>query len=312
VAQESGNTALIPVFSLLLAIVVLGVFDALAGLVAALVYTAVLVIGGDVNSADAIRGLLGLAVFWFGVPVVAALARPFQRESYGEDATWLRLSDVAVLAFVGAWGAGSMFGALPGLFGVTYASADRTLTVQLSVLVALVSRYLLEQMAALLTPQRLSSLSASALDSATTARKVAVSIAQTALFVFVAVVFVGNNWALWLGAALYITPKLVALVSPRFPKGRSLGVWLPSGVIRSVILLVVAVFWARWLDSVIDDASTMLKVGFVLLALPGLVVTALSWFASEAPHRSSTASTKIGGVALVIFGALVVFGVVSL
>jgi hypothetical protein len=312
VAQDSGNTALIPVFGLLLAIVVLGVFDALAGLVAVLVYAAVLAIGGDVNSADVVRGFLGLAVLWFGVPVVAALARPFQRESYGDDATWRRLSDMAVLAFVGAWGAGSMFGALPGLFGVTYASADRTLTVQLSVVVALFSRYLLEQMAAHLTPQRLSSLSPSALDSATTERKVIVSIAQTALFVFVAVVFVGNNWALWLGAALYITPKLVALVSPRFPKSRSLGAWLPSGVIRSVILLVVAVFWARWLDSAIDDASTMLKVGFVLLGLPGLVVTALSWFASRTPHRDSTALTKVGGVALVIFGALVVFGVVSL
>jgi len=312
VAQDSGNTALIPVFSLLLAIVVLGVFDALAGLVAVLVYAAVLAIGGDVNNADVVRGLLGLAVLWFGVPVVAALARPFQRESYGDDATWRRLSDVAVLAFVGAWGAGSMFGALPGLFGVTYASADRTLTVQLSVLVALVGRYLLEQMAAHLTAQRLSSLSPSALDAATPERNVAVSIAQTVLFVFVAVVFVGNNWALWLGAALYITPKLATLVSPRFPKSRSLGVWLPSGVIRSVLLLVVAVFWARWLDSAIDDASTMLKVGFVLLTLPGLVVTALSWFASRTPHRDSTALTKVGGVALVIFGALVVFGVVSL
>lgn len=53
-------------------------------------------------------------------------------------------------------------------------------------------------------------------------------------------------------------------------------------------MLVVAKLLARALDGAIDDAATMLNVGFIVMALPGLVLTALGWFANPAPLRKST------------------------
>jgi hypothetical protein len=311
-AGESGNIALIPVFGLLLAVLLLGVMDAFAGLAALVVYTVAHLAGGNIDSADAVRGLLGLAVLWFGVPIVAAAVRPFRRESYGKEPTWTRLSDMVVLPFVGAWGAGSMFGALPGLFGMTYESADRTLTVQLTVFGALVARYVFEQFAARLTAERLANLDIDTLGALSTQREIVASLVQTAIFVFVAIVFIGNNWALWLGAVLFVAPKLVATVASKFPKSPTLDRWLPTGITRAVIMLVVATAWARLLDTSIDDAATMLKVGFVLLGAPGLALTVLGWFAGGAARPRSTTLTKVGGVALVAFGVLVVFGFVTL
>lgn len=310
-ARDVDFAAGIPSLSLILAIVLVGAFDALAGLSATAAFTLAVAAAGGITSADSIRGLLGFAVLAFGVPLVAGATRPFRREHYGNAPIWSRFSDVVVLSLVGAWGAGSMFGALPGLFGVTHESADRGRLVQGVVLLALVARYVAEQVAASFTANRLASLEVSATEPVAS-RRVTTSVAQTALFVFVAVVFIGNNWALWLGAALYLVPKIVAIFNGAFPRSRRLDAWLPKGVTRTVLMLVVAKWWAELLDNAIDDAATMLQVGFVALGLPALVLTALGWFAGGAPKRASTPLTRLGGVIVVVVGVLIVLGVINL
>ena len=73
----------------------------------------------------------------------------------------------------------------------------------------------------------------------------------------------------------------------------------------------VAKWWASLLDNAIDDAATMLRVGFVALGLPALALTALGWFAGGAPQRASTPITRIAGVIVLIVGVLIVLGVIN-
>lgn len=309
-ARDVEFVAGVPSLWLVIAIVLVGALDAFGGFAATFSFVVAVSAAGGIASADSVRGILGFAVLAFGVPIVAGATRPFRRESYVDAPVWGRVSDAVVLSLVGAWGAGSMFSALPGLFGFTYADADRTRLVQAFVLVALVARYMLEQAAAALTANRLASLEVD-INEPVTARRLTTSLLQTALFVFVAVVFIGNNWALWVGAVLFLMPKVVGLVNDQFPHSARLEWWLPKGITRIVIMLVVAKWWASLLDNAIDDAATMLRVGFVALGLPALVLTALGWFAGGAPKRASTPITRIAGVIVLIVGVLIVLGVIN-
>jgi len=300
-----------PSLWLILAIVVAGILDASAGLVATAVFTLLILLQGGVETADSVRGMLGFAVLAFGVPLIAGVVRPFRRIAYDASPFWTRASDVFVLSLIGAWGAGSMFNALPALFGVTYDDADQTRVVQFVVLLALVVRYALEQAATYFTSSRLAGLDAMA-PTVVRPRKVVSALLQTAVFMFVAVVFIGNSWVLWLGAMIYLAPRLVALAQNRFPKGVFIGRILPRGIVGTVLMLVVAKLLARALDGAIDDAATMLNVGFIVMALPGLVLTALGWFANPAPLRKSTPATRIAGTIVVVLGVLVVLGIVNI
>ena len=299
-----------PSLWLILAIVVVGILDASAGLVATAVFTLLILILGGVETADSVRGMLGLAVLSFGVPLIAGVVRPFRRSAYDVSPFWTRVSDVVVISLIGAWSAGSMFNALPALFGVTYDDAGQTRVVQFVVLLALVVRYALEQAATYFTASRLAGLDAMAA-TVVRPRKVLSALLQTAVFMFVAVVFIGNSWVLWLGALIYLAPRLVALAQNRFPKGVFLGRILPRGIVGSVLMLLVAKLLARTLDSTIDDAAAMLNIGFIVMALPGLALTALGWFAKSSTPRKDTPATRIGGSLVVALGVLIVLGIVN-
>jgi uncharacterized membrane protein YdcZ (DUF606 family) len=49
-----------------------------------------------------------------------------------------------------------------------------------------------------------------------------------------------------------------------------------------------------------------------LMNIPGLVMDALGWFGRESPGWKSTMASKIAGIALLIFGFLIVRGVIVL
>ena len=309
-ANSSGFDAVSPSFGWLLALVILGSLDALAGGMAALTIIAVTAISGGIDSTDAIRGLLGLAVLSFAIPLVASTTRPFRRNSAkSENWLWTRTSDVVLLSLFGAWAAGAMYDALPGLYGFTSSAAGRTSTVQVVVLTTLIVRFMLEGVATKVTSNRLAYLAGPSLPEPSAGRSVFAIFIRTAIMLFVAEAFIGNNIALWIGAAMYAIPKLIALVAHRFPKSAKLKVWLPAGLLRTVVMLFVARWWASNISSFSEDPETQLQAAFVLLGIPSLVLTSLGWFAGGERKWRSTPISRVLGIVVLVIGVLTVRGV---
>jgi hypothetical protein len=310
-AISTDFNAVMPSLAWLILIVVIGTFDALAGFLAASTFGVLIVLGGGINSADSIRGLLGIWVFSFAVPMLASASRPFRRkDAVGLAGIWDRTADFVMIVLFGAWAAGSMFGSLPGLTGFRPSYADDVSRIQIIVLVVLILRYLLENSAVVLTPGRMLELSDTKLPDPSNAQVVISSLFRTASFTFVAVVFIGNNWALWTGAALYLLPKLVATVDDSFPNSEALHRYLPRGILKVTFMMLVARWWGQLLTSNIDDAEKMLTFGFVFLGMPGFITTVLGWFgrSSSQPWKQNW-FTRIGGLILLIVGFLIVRGV---
>ena len=309
-ASSAGFDAVMPSLFWLSALVVLGVFDAFSGFVGALVFGLAVGFGGGVVSGDSVRGLLGVWVFCFAAPLIAGAVRPFRRVRGGStQIVWDRCVDFVLIVLFGAWVAGSMYSALPGLTGFNSPSAGYVNHVRAVVLVALAVRFVLENFAVAVTPVRLKALTREPLPEPTLQQKVVSVIVRTGVYMFVAVVFIGNNWALWLGWVFYLVPKLVSLGADKLPDMRTVHRYLPRGIFKVVLMLFVAKWWGGLVAAQVDNPADMIKFGFVLLGLPGLALGAVGWFARSSRPWPSTIVTKLLGTALLIIGVLVVLNI---
>ena len=309
-ASSTGFDAVMPSLWWLTALVVLGAFDALSGFVGALVFAVAVGVGGGLVSGDSVRGLLGVWVFCFAVPLIASATRPFRRARRdGEQTSWLRTVDFVLVVLFGAWVAGAMYSALPGLTGFNSPSAGFVTHIRVAVLVALVARFAFENLAVVATPVRLKSLVGQPLEQPIPGQELVSIFVRLAVYLFVAVVFIGNNWALWLGGFIYLVPKLVGLVSDKLPDFKPVHRFLPRGIFKVVLMLFVAKWWGGLIANQVDNPADMIKIGFVALGVPGLTLTAIGWFARSSRKWPSTILTKLLGTALLIIGVLVVLDI---
>ena len=309
-ASSAGFDAVMPSLFWLSALVVLGVFDAFSGFVGALMFGLAVGFGGGLVSADSVRGLLGVWVFCFAAPLIAGAVRPFRRvRGDSDNIVWDRCVDFVLIVLFGAWVAGSMYSALPGLTGFNSPSAGYVNHVRVVVLVALAVRFVLENFAVAVTPVRLKGLTREPLPEPTLLQQISSAVVRTGVYMFVAVVFIGNNWALWLGGVLYLIPKLVSLSVDKLPDMRTVHRYLPRGIFKVVLMLFVAKWWGGVVAARVENPADMIKFGFVLLGIPGLALGAVGWFARSSRPWPSTIVTKLLGTALLIIGVLVVLNI---
>jgi hypothetical protein len=311
-AVDTQFEVVMPALFILTLIVVMSVFDASFGFIAVVTFGIAVLLGGGVHSADSIRGLLGMFVFSFAVPLIATASRPFRRlATKGLTGLWDRAADFVLITLFGAWAGGSMFSALPGLIGFRPDYADQISHIQIAVALALAARFVLENSATVFVPSQLRAMTVTDLCEPTTSQVVFSSFVRTAVFVFVAQIFIGNNWALWMGAILYLIPKLVPLVQNSLPNVPSLHIFMPRGLLKIVMLLVIAKWWGGVLTSNISNADQMVRIGFVFMGVPSLIATICGWFGRSSTHQwKENWFTRISGLVLLVVLFLLVQGII--
>jgi hypothetical protein len=307
-ANNTNYQVIMPSLALMVAIMVIGIADALAGFVAMSLFAAVVAANGGFTSSDSVRGMLGLWVLAFAVPLAASAVRPFRRLVKEKTGVWERTTDAVLIALFGAWAAGAMFSALPGLTGIKTDGADEIDLIRLAALIALIVRFGLENLARMFSPNRLTIIENQSLPEVPLTQKVISLLVRTVVFVFVALIFIGNNWALWVGGAMYLVPKLVSLFDEAFPDYSLIHRFMPRGIFKTVVMLLVAQWWGGVVADNVANPDNMVQYGFVLLGIPGLVLGAIGWFARSSKPWPSTVFTKVAGVALLIVGLTRVLG----
>jgi hypothetical protein len=309
-AINTDFTIMIPALSLVLAIAVLGVIDAFAGLLFVLSFGIAMLLGGGFDSVDSIRGYLGIAVFSFAPVMIAAATRPFRRSSTDDQPAWNRCVDFVLSSLFGAWAAGSMYGAIPSLTTFKPAHSDRVDLVQVVFIVAIAARWLLENIARLYAPSRLRVVEVEVFDETSLAQRLCSHVIRTAVFIFVAVVFIGNNWALWIGGAMFLAPKIIGEFNDSFRNLPTVHKFLPRNLLRVVLMLFVGLWWGNLVNNQFGDSENVLLYAFVLLSIPGITLGTIDWFARESDGWKSNMVSKALGIATLIVGILCVRGVI--
>ena len=257
---------------------------------------------------DSFRGFLGIAVFSFAPVMIAALARPFRRITTHTLSTWNRSVDLVLTALFGSWAAGTMYGALPSLTTYEPEHSDRVDLLYAVVLVAIVLRWILENTARIYMPRRLHVVEVEEFEDTTHTQRVTSDVICTAVFVFVAIVFIGNNWALWTGAAMFFIPRVVREFADSFKNLAGLYRFVPRKLTRVVTILFVGLWLGKLVQNQFGDSDNVLLYAFVLMSIPGITFGCLDWFVRDGKKWESTPLSRTLGVLVLIVGITSVRG----
>jgi hypothetical protein len=310
---STHGAAVPPAIGLLIAIIVLSAFDVMGGLLAASAFTIGVIALGGLNTVAEFRTMLGIDVIFFTVALTASAARPLRRVPAVSASDWFdRIADVVVASLIATWAVTKMIGALPALSGLTLPIADSALTVAVFAGGAIVLRYVLETVATYHYPLRLASVAPAKIGFPSVQQQLVSAVFKTALFVFVAIAYLGNIWPLWVGAALFLFPSVVAAYQAKLPNVPRLVKLIPGGVIKVVLMLCVGKLLGGWLASTIHNPQDFIDQAFVILSLPSLLLGFAGFFGREGNKWELNWPIRIGGVFVVIVGVLLVLGVLRI
>jgi hypothetical protein len=252
--QENAGTLLHPPVAIFMAIALIGIFDAFAGVVGISIF-----ILGSLPLVNPMvledwRMLAGTAVAGFGPILLARSIRNFRRKPIpGVDGLIARIGDLAFASLLGGWVAGLVFRALPALTGLTVPAANYVSTFQVFATIAIAVRILLEDGTGRLFPRRMDQLSPDELEPVSKIQ-LAISLPMKFIFfVFIASSFMGLGFSVWLAAAIFIAPSLVKLVSHKLPNSPSIWRWLPVGLPGLTAILGLEILMNALLTPVIGD-----------------------------------------------------------
>ena len=282
-----------------------------AGMVAVLTYFLGILVHGGLNTNDELRLLLGLAALWCVVPVLAGAARPLRRTAQGGKEAWDRAADFVIAGLIGAWAVQGIVLALPGLARKDLPIADHATAAALCVLAALLLRFTIETLAAHLYPLRVTVAHAESLDDPGPLQRLGATALRAALFLFFAYIVVGSSGQLWVGTALFVIPQLLSIYEERLPNSPTLHRVLPKGLVELVLMLLVGTVIGALLLSVMNDkAHDFLANTFVLLSLPGFVLSLLQLVGRDGDEPEIGWGKRIAGLGLLIFGVPLALGLV--
>ncbi|MEY2467449.1 MAG: hypothetical protein QOF21_147 [Actinomycetota bacterium] len=298
-----GGAAAPPGLAFMILLPVLGVLDALAGLIAIAVFTAGVTLSGGIVGADSVRTMLGLAALSFAAALIASAARPLRRPPSADAMErWDHLADFVIASLIGAWAVQKMVGALPGLAGVDLPIASHANVIALSVLAAMILRMLAETITSNWYPRRLAEVNVAGLPLPGTRQRLAAIGLRTAVFLFVAVAFIGVRWQWAVGGVLFAVPQVVAIYEDRFPRSEWLYRRMPRGIVKTVLMLIVGAFYASLVFGAGGKKEDIIANAFVLLSLPGLVLSGLDLIGRDGEKRALGWIDRVAGLGVLALG----------
>ncbi len=315
-AISVGGLAEPAALAFMIPLLVLGIFDALAGLIGAVAFAVVVALSGGIVDASSVRTLLGVSLIMVGPGLIAGSFRDIRRRrTSGSAAAWERLTDLVVVPLVGAWTTIAIIEALPSLGALKFPIADQARLLGLVALIALLAKVLLEEAAARKVPGRMRALSLTGLPDPSATQQVISAFLRTGTFLFIAAAFVGNVWQLWVAALFFLLPGLLALLAHRFKNSPALWQVIPEGIPLFVTMLVFGLVVAAILRNALGDVPDFAQLEFLWMAVPGFLLALLGLFAREPKdgdtrwyaRASMTMVYRVGGV--IMLGAACVLAI---
>ena len=285
---ETGGQALPPKTLTVILLLLVGIFDAGAAILAVLIVALGTAIFGGFDSIPAIRTTLGLALLWFAPVLIASATRPFRRRAPDIDDLdeeiaasemqkfqWERAGDYLLAPLLTAFAVRNMINGLPALAGLALPLVNSADLIAIVAAIFVATRIGMEDSATKNYPVRLALVERAEKRNTIKAQPLISMLIRTALFIFVAFPFMGTTWQLYVGALMFIVPTLLSTFVSNLPKISALYKILPTGFPKFVLMLVIGAAYSTWLSSSFDGASAV-PMAFVLLSIPAFIFSILS------------------------------------
>jgi hypothetical protein len=282
----NGAAISTPTWQLFLAIAIIGIFDAFAGMIGTAVFVIgsmlVHVLNAGTIGMDDIRMLLGVIIVGFGPALLANSFRAFRKiPEKGSFYLWERIVDLGVLPFIGGWVTASMISTLPALAGVTLAVANHVNDFALAVAASIVLRVVGEEAVARIFSERLDTLHPTHVP-ATPGFQRWISLGfRLTVFIFVTAALMGNHWQVWVGSALFVLPTMLGWWQEKFPNSKWVWRILPQGIPGLALTLLVASLTTNLVGTWFGAAPDLALWSFALLPIPMLALSILGFIGRE-------------------------------
>ncbi len=285
---ETGGQALPPKTLTVILLLLVGILDAGAAVLAVLIVALGTAVFGGFDSIPAVRTTLGLALLWFAPALIASATRPFRRKSPVVDELdeevaanemqkfqWERAGDYLLAPLLTAFAVRNMINGLPALAGLSLPLVNSADLIAILAAVFVAIRIGMEDSATKNYPVRLALVERNEMRSTIKGQHLISMLIRTGLFIFVAFPFMGTSWQLYLGAFMFILPALLETFVPNLPKFKALYKIIPAGFPKFVLMLVIGAAYSTWLSSSFEGASAV-PMAFILLSIPAFLFSILS------------------------------------
>jgi hypothetical protein len=302
--QSSNFQPMPPSWTLLVALSILSIFEAVGGLVAVTVFAVGVFASGSATSLSAGLTVMAIAAIAVSPSILAGSFRPFRRKLGGNESVWERGSDYLLAAILTNWTFVGFINSLNVIAGKQLAITGYAKEIGFAVGVAVIGRMMLEDLATYIYPVRTSRFDVQ-LAKPTVKQQYISNILKAAVFGVVMERFVGLNIPLLIGTVLFILPNLLKLSAGNLlPKSRRLHFALPKGGVRIVAMTVLGTLFAKLAEKLFQDPQDFLTWGFLLLSIPGFIVSILGLLSDEKNagslrhHRAGLWLYRIGGIGI--------------
>jgi len=266
----------------LIALMCIGIFDALAGFFGAFLYLNFIFANGNLNSKEAIFTSLGVALIFFAPGLIASKFRPLTRNVKNFSNLWERGTDYVLASLLTGWSVSKLVEALPGLSKLNLPIVEHAGQIGVIAGAAVAVRLLLEEVAWYLYPARLAKLTTD-LKKPGLVQEMRAILFKSGIYFLLAEPFIGFNKYLLLGCGVFILPQLLGLLSHKFPKVDVLDQIIPRGAFRIVLLSFISIFAVNYLKTLELSPSDFILTSFVFLPLPALAFLLLDMFSGQRP-----------------------------
>lgn len=309
-AASVGFAPLPPALWLVCAIIVLGILDATAGVIAWLVIAVGSLVTGQVTDWGDFRTLLGMFVLYATLPLLAHVIRPLRR-MIATDAMdrFDRVCDYIMMPFFVAFAAAAMWKALNGLSGLELTSPDDLWTIRIVVIAACWLRLAMEDVAAYAYPQRSKAVQPDKLVSPGKPMTFVSIVLRLAVFVIIAAPFFGLGPITWLAALGLGIPMVLKVWEDDLPNSAFINRWFPRGLANFALLLVIGIYLSAWL-LIQSNPDQPVREWYTLLLIPGILFATIELFGREGFSWPDTWKKRIAGGVIWVFAASVTAGLI--
>lgn len=311
VAAAGGDW--LPVVSsgaLFAAIVAISLFNAFAGLCAAVAFAAPIVAFGNATLVEDLRALLGISVLFISMPLLAIAIRPLRRAVTDGWSRFDRFADYLIIpVFLGVTSM-RVFSALNALSGLELVNPSQLSVMKYTVMAATVGRMALEDTAQRLFPARKQEVAMTTERGPGLPVQYGTLAVKASVYLLVAVPFFGLSWRTWVMTLLAISIPLLVTVWPNVPNVPAFHRWFPRGLLLMVIMIVLMTNLAGALFGDGSDPERIRTLA-VWMLVPPVVCGVMAVTGRQGGDWRESIWKRIAGSVVWLYFTLLMLGFVS-
>ena len=281
---QSGFTVIPGSLTIILAIIILGILDAMAGFIAWATITLGAVLTLHVRTVQDVLTIFGLGLLAISLTLFAHYLRPLRRVGHsGLVGLWDRFADYVIPPVVIAFTAAAIAKGLNGLSGLEIIDTEDVVSIELVAGAMIVVRMALEDLSRKLYPLRSAEAAMPKPPLPPTAWRLAAIGCRTVLTYLVFAAFVGYSWMPMVAAIVLSVPLVLGVYHSEIPTVPGIHRWLPKGITELTFTTVIGILIAAYLFKT-SAVEALLPGLLVLLMIPSALLAIMHAFAD---HRSA-------------------------